>query len=220
MVFSATFSSISVISWRQLTLFMSFLGFTSTKLGSEVSCPRKNPEDPVWLEPRTPGLWVKHFTTEPCGTLFGKVNLQTTRFFDMYQLKKHLLTANWIRLKNWKLVFEGIEDIVRKEKKYWVPAFFYLCTMFSENICLSFFQSWNVVKEVWLPKFNFNSVLPNVNIFEWKCYGNRLKLLLQGFNLLPTKFSKDLFLKELELIDWRVYSFRLFRTERVWWGQF
>ena len=52
---------------------MSFLGFTSTRLGSEVSCPRtlprKNPEDPVRLEPRTAGLRVKHFTTEPRGTL-------------------------------------------------------------------------------------------------------------------------------------------------------
>ena len=62
MVFYAAFNSISVISRRQLTLFMSFLG-------SEVSCPRtlprKNPEDQVRLEPRTPGLQVKHFTTEP-----------------------------------------------------------------------------------------------------------------------------------------------------------
>ena len=37
-----------------------FLGFTSTRLGSEVSCPTtlplKNPEDPVWLEPRIP--WI------------------------------------------------------------------------------------------------------------------------------------------------------------------
>ena len=37
--------------------------------GFEASCPRtlprKNPEDPVPLEPRTPGLRVKHFTTEP-----------------------------------------------------------------------------------------------------------------------------------------------------------
>ena len=50
-----------------------FLGFTSARLGSEVSCPRslprKNPEDPVRLEPRTPGLQVKHLTTEPRGTL-------------------------------------------------------------------------------------------------------------------------------------------------------
>ena len=73
MVFYAAFDSISVISRRQFTLFMSFLGFTSTRLGSEVSCPRtlrrKNPDDPVRLEPRTPGLRVKHFTTEPRGTL-------------------------------------------------------------------------------------------------------------------------------------------------------
>ena len=33
----------------------------------------KNPEDPVWLQSRTPGLRVKHFTTEPRGTLtFGR----------------------------------------------------------------------------------------------------------------------------------------------------
>ena len=63
----------TVISWRQFILFKSFLGFTSSRLGSEVSYPRtlqrKNPEDPVRLEPRTRGLRVKHFTTEPRGTL-------------------------------------------------------------------------------------------------------------------------------------------------------
>ena len=73
MVFYAAFNSISVISRRQLTLLLSFLGFTSTRLGSEVSFPRtlpqKNPEDPVLLEPRIPGLQVKHFTSEPRGTL-------------------------------------------------------------------------------------------------------------------------------------------------------
>ena len=31
--------------------------------------PRKNPEDLVRLEPRIPGLRVKHLTTEPRGTL-------------------------------------------------------------------------------------------------------------------------------------------------------
>ena len=71
MVFYATFNSISVISRQQFTLFISYLGFTSTRLGSEVSCPRtlprKTPEHPVWLEPRTPGLRVKHFTSEPGG---------------------------------------------------------------------------------------------------------------------------------------------------------
>ena len=44
MVFYAAFNSISVISQQQLTLFMSFLAFTSTRLGSEVSCPRTLPK--------------------------------------------------------------------------------------------------------------------------------------------------------------------------------
>ena len=59
-----------------------FLGLTSTRLGSEVSCPstlpRKDPEDPVRLEPRSPGLRVKHFTTEPRGTLKVALNPNTT----------------------------------------------------------------------------------------------------------------------------------------------
>ena len=38
--------------------------------GSEVDTPKKNPEDLVQLEPRTPGLQVKHFTTEPRRTPF------------------------------------------------------------------------------------------------------------------------------------------------------
>ena len=87
MVFYAAFNSISVISRRQLTLFMSFLGFTSTRLGSEVSCPRtiprKDPDNPVWLEPRTSGLRVKHFTTEPHGTLESvKTDIQLICLFS------------------------------------------------------------------------------------------------------------------------------------------
>ena len=71
MVFYAGFNSISVISRRQLIIH-AFLGFTSTRLGSEMSyprtLPRKNPEDLVQLEPRTPGLRVKHLATQPRGT--------------------------------------------------------------------------------------------------------------------------------------------------------
>ena len=48
MVFYAAFNSISVISQWQLPLFMSFLVFTSTRLGSKVSCPRTLP----WKKPR------------------------------------------------------------------------------------------------------------------------------------------------------------------------
>ena len=69
MMFYVAFNSVSVMSQQQLTLFMSFLSLTSTRLGLRVSCrrtlPRKNPEDPVRLEPETPGLRVKHFTTDP-----------------------------------------------------------------------------------------------------------------------------------------------------------
>ena len=69
MVFYAAFNCISHISRRQLTLFMSSWVSPVLGWGSKVSCPRtlprKNPEDPVWLKLRTPGLRVKHFTTEP-----------------------------------------------------------------------------------------------------------------------------------------------------------
>ena len=69
MVFYAAFNNISVISRRQLTLFMPSWVSSVLGWGSEVSCPRtlprKNTEDPVRLEPRTPASRVKHFTTEP-----------------------------------------------------------------------------------------------------------------------------------------------------------
>ena len=67
-----------------------FLGFTSTRLGTEVSCPRtlplKNPEDPVRLER------VEHFTTEPRGTLY----LIPT--FKLY-IKRHLKTLERTPIK-------------------------------------------------------------------------------------------------------------------------
>ena len=69
MVFYAAFNSISVISRRQFTLFM--LSWVSPVLGWALKClaqghsREKNPEDSVRLEPRIPGLRVRHFTTEP-----------------------------------------------------------------------------------------------------------------------------------------------------------
>ena len=73
MVLYATFNSISVISRRQLTLFM--LSWVSPVLGWALKClaqghsHEKNPEDPVRL---------KHFTTEPHWTmsLIGKKTLR------------------------------------------------------------------------------------------------------------------------------------------------
>ena len=73
MMFHASFNSISVISWRQLTLFMSFLGFTSTRLGSEVFCQRTLPQKKKKKKNRgssaartqDPWIRVKQFATEP-----------------------------------------------------------------------------------------------------------------------------------------------------------
>ena len=96
MVFYAAFNSISVISRRQLTLFM--LSWVSPVLGWALKClaqghshEKKNPEDPVRLEPRIPGLRVKHFTTGPRGTQkpgsdriignFSSVFYQSTKYF-------------------------------------------------------------------------------------------------------------------------------------------
>ena len=79
MVFYTAFNSISVISRRQLTLFM--LSWVSPVLGWALKClaqrhsHEKNPEDPVRLEPRTSRLRVKHFTTEPHGTLEQRQDL-------------------------------------------------------------------------------------------------------------------------------------------------
>ena len=61
-----------------LTVFQSYHGDSSHYscfLGWALKClaqghsHEKNPEDLVRLEPRTPGLPVKHLTTEPRGTL-------------------------------------------------------------------------------------------------------------------------------------------------------
>ena len=77
------FNCISVISRQQLTLFMSSWVSPVLGSGSEMSCPRtllrKNPEDPVRLEHRTPWLQVKHFTTEPRRT---PSRTRTRMFFE------------------------------------------------------------------------------------------------------------------------------------------
>ena len=50
MVFSVTFNNISVLSRRQLTSFMSFLGFTSTKLEPWSVLPKDTPtKKPDWM---------------------------------------------------------------------------------------------------------------------------------------------------------------------------
>ena len=77
---------------------MSFLSFTSTKLGSEVSCPRtiprKNPEDPVQLEPRSLGSRVKHCTTEPRETLIIRIAVKHFVSFKLLVCQRSIFSEN------------------------------------------------------------------------------------------------------------------------------
>ena len=62
-------------SYRDDSSHYSCLSWFSPVLGWALKClalkdtPTKNPKDPVRLEPRTPALRVKQFTTEPRGIL-------------------------------------------------------------------------------------------------------------------------------------------------------
>ena len=95
---------------------MSFLGFTSAWLGSEVSCPRtlprKNPEDPVQLEPRTPELRVKHFATEPHRTTPVKKEVIRKQAISPFQ------TVFSTHLGELYAIFMKIEIVVCKLFKY------------------------------------------------------------------------------------------------------
>ena len=120
-------------SYQQFKLFMPFLGFTSTRLGLSSALPKdipmKNPEDPMRLKPRTPGLRVKHFTAEPRRplknwswkfvigqkTLWEKEKMPTTctsTFTSAYLLCSSLLSIfspvneNWI---NWVIVSNCVQ---------------------------------------------------------------------------------------------------------------
>ena len=76
----------------------SCLSWFSPVLGWALKClaqghsHEKNPEDPGWPELRTPGLQVKHFTTEPRGTLYSeKIRNTSISFFPHYFFQKSLL---------------------------------------------------------------------------------------------------------------------------------
>ena len=124
MVFYAAFNSISVISRRQLTLFMSSWVSPVLGWGSEVSwprtLPRKNPADPVRLEPRTPGLRVKqtfyHWATHDPETILKKgqkCSKQTVSHFHIFATfkgKKTILfvisvKCDWVRKFFWHFNF-------------------------------------------------------------------------------------------------------------------
>ena len=95
------------------------LSWVSPVLGWALKClvqghsQEKNPEDLVRLEPRTPGLRVKHFTTEPCGTLMGERNTVVSDYMLYRHLQQYCSHPFWIGLNIFMLliffvkVFQG-----------------------------------------------------------------------------------------------------------------
>ena len=149
-MFYAAFNSISVISQWQLTLFMFFLSFTTTRLGTEVSCPRTlpriNPGDLVGPEPRTPGLQVKHLSTEPRGTLKMLISNITFSCYVVYPLslftKQQIFGLDQVesicrRQNKWdskiEIWFRKGRKNCGKMRKCWLPAFSPFNAMFSES---------------------------------------------------------------------------------------
>ena len=96
-------------------------------LGSEVTCPRtlprKHPEDPVRLEPRAPGLRVKHFTTEPRRT-------------PLWEKEKLLVMSNFsFPTMFWKL---SVVDVSKWNEYLWSIA------LIETNILTNFLVHWAI----------------------------------------------------------------------------
>ena len=89
MVFYATFHSISVISWRQLTLFMSFLGFTCTRLGLwsvlPNDTPTKKPRESSWAQTQDPLITsIAIAIPQVFSTTVGKTNHENAIIWVIY----------------------------------------------------------------------------------------------------------------------------------------
>ena len=96
MVFYAAFNSISVISWQQLTLFMSFLGFTSTRLGLWSVLPKDTPtKKPRGSSAaRTQDPWI---TSQ---MLYHWAALDPWSKGGVYRDTSHTWTIHWLRKKS------------------------------------------------------------------------------------------------------------------------
>ena len=144
MVFYATFNNISVISRGQLTLFMPSWVSPVLGWGSEVSCPRtlprKNPQDPVRLEPRTPGLWVKHFTTEPRRT----PNENGRRFFK--RVENTVGKGGIAHYKQFLLFPQCFQKTCTADT--WKPGLVWERVNMYGCMCLSCVHLWNMADKI------------------------------------------------------------------------
>ena len=94
MGFYAAFISISVTSRRQLTLFMFFPDFTSTRLGSEMSCQRALTRKTQWIQGGSnPGPLESESNTLPLKHA-GPQTYYTTQTGPLHA--EHCLTAKYL----------------------------------------------------------------------------------------------------------------------------
>ena len=125
--FYAAFNSISVISQRQFTLFMFFLGFTSTRLGSEVSCPRTLPRKKpkrILSATLTQGPWITSKTLYHRATLDPLVQIESINFADGFTpLPKQALAFKCLLYKSYENTV-GKGEIARNEQFLLFPQFF------------------------------------------------------------------------------------------------
>ena len=79
----------------------------------------KNPEDPVRLEPRTPGLRVKHFTTEPRWTLeHMKKKGDRCNVFDQAHWIVNITWILYFFLHNWNWLIDCLYGVQRRFQQY------------------------------------------------------------------------------------------------------
>ena len=133
MVFNASFNSISVISQWQLILFMSFLGFTSTRLGLWSVLPKDTPTKKTQRIQcsSNPGpldyAW-KTFNTEPCRTPSLINPLPNDNSLDVTNLKA--FADDKIKLRVRISLFDGVENTVGKGENAGTSIFSYSHSVF------------------------------------------------------------------------------------------
>ena len=138
MVFYAAFNSILVISRRHFTLLMSFLGFTSTRLGSEVSCPRfsaARTQDP-WITSQTLYHWatwdpfslsVTQFVNKLSYSPFNPLPHMPIMGFSNSAANENMMSKIWtngVQLSDSIENIVGKEEIARHEQFLLFPQFF------------------------------------------------------------------------------------------------
>ena len=212
MVFYAAFNSISVISQKQLALFMSFLGFTSTRLGLwsvlPKGTPMKKPRESSVARTQDPWITSKHFTTETMQDPWNNPFPHKDTFWHPWKLqnlastKLKVFAISQIYIAQTIIsVFDMIENSVEKGEVVSHQHFF-------------FFHPQCLQKAFFLRVLN---LLPNKLLFLCVCSTSLLKTLWEKEKLVVTSnfsFSHSAFYPfgqlssifiKLKIAIWKLY---------------